>query len=102
MSLLFVQPIQVEGQSERLLLAAIIRRSAYDIALYKGSKRLDKRNIWRDAYTWMMSDLDDHFTSFISICTLLDQDPVEIRRKTLLLRRKDVKKYDMVDAHGRI
>ena len=102
MSLLFVQPIQLEGQGERLLLAAIIRRSAYDIALYKGSNRLSRRRIWREAYEWLMSDRDDYFTSFLSICTLLDQDPVELRRKTLLLTRKDVKKYDMVDAHGRI
>lgn len=102
MSLLLVQPVQLAGQGERLLLAAIIRRSAYDIALYKGSKRLSRRRLWREAHAWLMSDRDDYFTSFISICTLLDQDPQEIRRKALRLTRKDVKKYDMVDAHGRI
>ncbi len=102
MAVLFIHPVRIEGQSERLLLAAIIRRSAYDIALYKGSTRLEKRVVWRDAYTWMMSDQDDHFTSFVSICNLLDQDPNDIRRKTMLLTRQDVKRYDMVDSHGRL
>lgn len=101
MSLLFVQPVQPTGQGERLLLAAILRRSAYDIALYRGSSRLDRCSIWRDAYAWMMSDDDNGLTSFISICTLLDQDPATIRKKTLELTRKDVKRYAMVDAHGR-
>lgn len=100
--LLLVHACRPTGQGEKLLLAAIIRRAAFDIALYKGSKKLSRRRIWEGAYTWMMSDRDDYFTSFVSICNLLDQDPNEIRRKSLKLTRKDVKKYDMVDTHGRL
>lgn len=102
MSLLFVRPVHPEGQGERLLLAAIIRRAAFDIALYRGTSSLPKRQIWENAYHWMFSDQPHHFTSFVSICTLLDQNPVAIRRKTLRLTRNDVRKYDMVDAYGRI
>ena len=102
MSLLLVRPTQPEGQGERLLLAAILRRAAFDIALYKSSSVLSKRRVWEDAYRWMFDEFGDHFTSFNSICTLLDQDPWTIRKKTLRLTRKDVKKFDMVDAHGRL
>jgi len=40
--------------------------------------------------------------SFLNICTLLDQDPKEIRTKAMMLQRNDVKKFDMVEAHGRV
>ena len=97
MPVLFVRPIWPEGYGERLLLAAIIRRSAYDIALYRGSQKLKARRIWREAYEWLMNDREDHFTSFVSICILLDQDSNEIRQKALMLRREDIKKYNAVD-----
>lgn len=97
-----------EGHQEKLLLASIIRRAAYDIALYKTAVSLSKRRLYAEAYAWMFYDdestlsLDDRFTSFNNICMLLDQDPEAIRRKSLRLTRKDVKKYDMVDTHGRV
>lgn len=91
-----------DGHGEKLLLAAVIRRAAYDIALYKNSQRLTQRRLWIGAYKWMFEERDDYFTSFLSICTILDQDPAYIRERTLKLRREDVKKYELVDAHGRI
>jgi len=92
-----VSPIRPDGYSERLLLAALLRRAAYDIALYRESPRLDKRRLWIDAYRWMFDDSEKHFASFISICLMLDQDPAKIRRLTLKLRREDAKKLELVD-----
>jgi hypothetical protein len=90
-----------ECHQEKLLLAAILRRAAYDIALYRNSPSLTKKRLYIDALSWMFQD-DDGFTSFSNICMLLDRDPVTIRRKSLKLTRKDVKKFDMVDTHGRV
>ena len=81
-----------------MLLAAVLRRAAYDIVLYRNSSRLAQRRIWMDAYKWMFSDVDGHLTSFLSVCTHLDQDPVKIRRLALTLRREDVKKLEKVDS----
>ena len=101
--LLLVHPIWPEGHGERLLLAAIIRRAAYDIALYRGSSKMQHQRLWVDAHRWMFANRDDdHLTSFESVCGLLDQSPREIRRKTLRLTKQDVRKYDMVDTHGRV
>lgn len=97
MAVLFVRPAYPEGYRERRLLATILRRAAWDIALYKGSTKLLERRCWKDAHDWMMSDLESHFTSFVSICNILDQDPGTIRRKTMLLRREDVRKFDWVE-----
>jgi hypothetical protein len=108
MSLLYVRATIPECQGERLLLAAILRRACFDIALYRATPDLKRRKIWKEAYQWMFTDdemglhPDDRFTSFLNICTLLDQDPATIRRKTLKLTRKDVKKFEMVDTHGRL
>lgn len=90
-----------EFHQEKLLLASIIRRAAYDIALYKNSKSLSKKRLYVDALSWLLQE-DDGFTSFCNICMLLDRDPDTIRRETLKLTRKDVKKIDMVDTHGRV
>ena len=90
------------GHPEKLLLAAVIRRAAYDIALYKGNPRLEKRRLWLGAYRWMFDESGFEFTSFLSICNILDQDPQWIRARTLKLRREDVKKYELVDTHGRL
>ncbi len=97
-----------QGHQERLLLASIIRRAAYDVALYKHSASLTKRRLYTDALSWLLQDdenrlrPDARFTSFCNICMILDQDPKVIRSKSLKLTRKDVKKFDMVDNHGRV
>lgn len=106
--MLFVRPINPEGQGERLLLASVLRRACYDIALYKGAVNLKKRRLWMEAQKWMFVDNlmevppEDRFTSFISICTVLDRDPSAIREKALLLTSKDIRKFEMVSTHGRI
>jgi hypothetical protein len=99
--ILTVRQYVPEFHQEKLLLASIIRRAAYDIALYKNSPSLSKKRLYVDALSWMFQD-DDGFTSFRNICMLLDRDPATIREKSLKLTRKDVKKFDMVDTHGRI
>lgn len=89
-----------------LLLASIIRRAAFDIALYRGSKRLEHRLVAVGAYNWMFRedtpiDPADQFTNFVHICDVLDEDPDWIRAKTLELRREDVKKYQRVERDSR-
>jgi hypothetical protein len=86
-----------------MLLASIIRRAAFDIALYKDDRKLINRRIAIQASQWMFDDRDvlehhplDRFTSFKNICELLDQDPNWIRERAMKLRKKDVKKFDRV------
>ena len=95
------EPVIFTGRQEKLLLAAIIRRTAFDIALYKDSRRLRERRIYLQAYQWMFrksipGDPCDRFTSFETICEVLGQDPEQIRSKTLRLEKSDVKKFDRV------
>lgn len=97
----YEEPETFTGRQEKLLLAAIIRRTAFDIALYRDSRRLKERRIYVQAYQWMFkrgtpNHEIDRFTAFENICELLNQDPEWIRRATLKLEKSDVKKFDRV------
>lgn len=103
---LVVREVRDKSSSIKMLLAAIIRRAAFDIALYKNDTKLVNRRLAIQASQWMFDDQEvmkqhplDRFTSFLSICEILDQDPAWIRDRTLSLRASDVKKFDRV---GRI
>jgi len=105
-TLLVIREVRDRGSAVKVLLAAIIRRAAFDIALYKNDKKLVNRRLAIQASQWMFDDREimeqhplDRFTSFRSICEILDQDPDWIRDRTMKLRSSDVKKFDRV---GRI
>jgi hypothetical protein len=91
-----------EGRGERTLLAAIVRRAAFDIALYRNDTRLVNRRLAVSAFNWMFRETDvglpniDRYTSFLNICEVLDQDPGRIRERTLQLKKTDVKRFDRV------
>jgi hypothetical protein len=93
------------GNRIRMLLASIIRRAAFDIALYRGSSRLEERLVAVGAYNWMFRNDPihpyDRFTSFLHICDVLDEDPEWIRSATLKLQRGDVKKYQRIERDAR-
>lgn len=100
-TILVIRELRDQASCIKLLLAAIIRRAAFDIALYKNDKKLVNRRIAIQASQWMFddrkgADKQDQFTSFLNICEILDQDPNMIRAKTLALRASDVKKFDRV------
>lgn len=91
-----------EMTNVKMLLAAVIRRAAFDIALYRNDKRLVNRRIAMQAARWMFEDdlvgksREDRFISFLNVCEILNQDPNVIRRKTLALQAGDVRKFDRV------
>ena len=91
-----------DGENVRLLMASVIRRAAYDIALYRGSRKLDEQRLATSAYNWMFRGLPqsedpmDRFMSFINLCEVLGTDPEWVRNSTLRMSRADVQKYDRI------
>lgn len=75
------------------LLLEIVKRAAYDWALYSGSRRLTHRRLARDAFIWLFVEKPGHpdwverqrsgwaAFSFLAICEHLNIDPVSIRRQ---------------------
>ena len=93
----------IAAEQVRTLLTDVIRRAAHDWVLYKSSSRLDHRELARDAYVWLFEEKPGHpdwelrkqegmeLTSFLSICEIIDVDPVFARRQIRLLTPRDVK-----------
>lgn len=102
---LVVREMRDQETVVKMLLAAIVRRAAFDIALYRNDTKLVNRRLAVQAKQWMFDDRnvmsqhpEDRFTSFLNICDMLDQDPGWIRQRTLELRASDVKKFDRVGS----
>ncbi len=86
----------------KTLLLEIIRRAAYDWVLYRGSRRLQQRDMADKAYRWLFleeegtSDWNErmrdgkYITSFVAICEGLDLDPDQMRHFIKQLDRKNV------------
>lgn len=76
------QARQAEGS--RALLLEIIRRAAYDWVLYRGSSRIDQKQLAEEAYVWLFVEGPDHphwairekegktLTSLVTICDELE------------------------------
>lgn len=99
--LMCVYPTSPDGHAEMLLWAAVIRRAALDIALYRGTKRRTFKKIWDDAYKWVFSEDTGYDNSFVNVCYWLNQRPNDLRKNILGLKKEDVRKYDMIERYGR-
>lgn len=104
-TLLVVRELRDQETLIKVFLASIIRRAAFDIALYKNSRKLVDRRLAVQAKQWMFDDRNvmnqhpmDRFTSFLNLCDMLDQDPKWIRERTMALRACDVRKFDRVGS----
>jgi len=87
---IFIQRMR-EADGARQLLLEILRRAAYDWVLYRTSRVAEKKQLAEEAFIWMFKeqpghshwsqriDEDKEFTSFLSICEVLDMDPETVR-----------------------
>ena len=84
-----------EMQRVRAWAAAMLRRAAWDFALYRHYRSGKKAAIFRDAHKWIflppvVEEDIDRFATFEYICMILDLDPDHARETVLKLRRKDL------------
>ena len=94
---------QIQVSRCRACLLEIMRRAAHDWVLYKTHSELSKRQIAQHAHTWLFEEGPGHpwwhqrnmpkgqtFTSFLSICNVLDLDPTYVRSRIRLLTSKQI------------
>lgn len=86
----------------KALLLEVIRRASHDWVLYRTSGVMAKRKLAEDAYVWLFQEEPGHgawaeraanrkdFTSFLSICELLDLDPEAVRKRVRSLTVQQV------------
>lgn len=94
---------QIQVNRCRAFLLEILRRAMHDWVLYRTHRELGKRQIAEHAYTWLFDEAPGHvwwhkrqskkgqlFTSFLSICDVLDLDPDHVRRRVRMLTPKQI------------
>ena len=95
------------------LLIELVKRTAHDWVLYRGSRKMVDRRLAEDAYIWLFLEDEDHYhwqirqgdgkdlTSFLSICDVLDLDPARIRARIRTLTTQQVKATGRTPGHTR-
>lgn len=94
--------VQQEINGCKTLLLEVIRRAAYDWALYRGSRRMSQKLLAEQAFNWLFVEEEGtpeweermregkHITAFINICESLDLDPDKVRGHIRRLTPKNV------------
>lgn len=88
---------ELDAESVRTLLTAVLRRAVHDFALYRHCERGALGEYRRDAYRWLFlhkaseyKDELDRFMSMERICSVLDLPVENVRAAALRLSRDDV------------
>lgn len=86
----------------RGLYLEVIQRAASDWVIYRNSSRLKEKRLAEASYVWLFEEKPGHpdyemrkgiskLMSFLSICSLLDLEPEEVRNRIRELTPKDIK-----------
>jgi len=73
----------ISDTSQRELASGILKQAALDLRRFHGATSAVERDLYRDAYDWVMSDDCSWPFSFLNVCRLLKVAP-EILRQELL------------------
>lgn len=81
-------------------MAAIVRRAAVDLVLYKDHDTLKLRKLGEDAHDWIFEndppDESEH-CSFLAVCSALNVDPATLRERILLVTEEDARRLRGLD-----
>jgi hypothetical protein len=69
--------------SQKDLAAEILKQAALDLRRFHGATSAVEREIYSDAYRWVMSDDSSWPFSFLNVCQTLNLAPETVRENTL-------------------
>ena len=73
----------ISETSQRHLASGVLKQATWDLQQFYGATTKIEEQLYRDAYSWIMSDDDRWPFSFRNVCTLLNRSPEDLR-ETLL------------------
>ena len=76
--------------AQRELAAGVLKRAAQDFRRFHGATSKIERELYLDAYRWLMSDECSSPFSFLNVCHLLNLTPDHLRQELigdLIVRR---------------
>jgi hypothetical protein len=68
-------------ESERELAAGVLKQAAQDLRRFHGATSTVERELYYDAYRWIMSDDYSWPFSFPNVCRLLNRVPEDLRQE---------------------
>ena len=68
-------------ESERELAAGVLKQAAQDLRRFHGATSRVERELYLDAYRWIISDDYSWPFSFPNVCRLLNRAPEELRQE---------------------
>jgi hypothetical protein len=69
--------------SQRDLAAGVLKQAAQDLRRFHGRTSAVERELYDDAYSWLMSDDGTWPFSFLNVCQLLSREPINLREELL-------------------
>ena len=73
----------VSDQSQRDLAAGVLRQASQDLRRFHAQTSRVERELYDDAYRWVMSDDYSWPFSFPNVCSLLNRAPDELRQELI-------------------
>jgi hypothetical protein len=73
----------ISEASQCKLAAGVLNQAAYDLRRFHGATMAVERELYRDAYAWVMSDDCTWPFSFVNVCWLLNHEPSNLREELL-------------------
>jgi hypothetical protein len=73
----------ISDQSQRELAAGVLKQAAQDLERFSGRTSRVERELYHDAYSWVMSDDFSWPFSFQNVCGLLNRAPDDLRQELI-------------------
>ena len=67
-------------ETQRELAAGVLKQAGQDLRRFHGAAGTIERELYLDAYRWVMSDDSSWPFSFLKVCQLLNFDPEDVRQ----------------------
>ena len=75
--------VDISRKAERGLAAGVLKQAAEDLRRFHAATGTTERELYRDAYRWLMSDDSSWPFSFLNVCRTLGRVPDDVRRDLL-------------------
>ena len=73
----------ISGETQRELATGVLKQAVQDLRRFHGATSAIERELYSDAYSWVMSDDCAWPFSFLNVCLLLNRLPEELREELL-------------------
>ena len=87
--------VDLSSESRDKLAAGVLKQAAQDLRRFHGARNKIERELYYDAYTWLISEDDIWPFSFLNVCHALNLAPEFVRHELMSDASSDTWRYLM-------